>query len=504
MAQVNGSPFKLVFSDWWYSRKYLGVTRFKFPFPNGLHPAFLEKATQILSDEKLNNPILLEKSHMRSTMLSDSFQQKDLDTNLDNGNFFRHGNFLGYWHKFFNQDKLNFDYIVSPEQIDENDNDVYYYPIEVELNGLRLISERVNIKIDDKIYDYKLVDLWSDKLLSLFRSGKVKILIINIVDASGPIVYIKEFEDEVVKKGIDPKNLVWLQGNVPNYYYEPNRVHKSYMINGCLSLRQAADNLQKFPVHSSYTANLKIISDVVRQSDLDPNKIRPHKFLSFNRTMDRPHRVANAYLALKHDLLKEGIFSFLNHRNPRNVIQHLKMIYPDLPKEELVEYSEKIIAMLPYEVDTQPLSKEEKESFQNIDVNPKEYYINSYLNIVTETNGGDEIDAFWSEKIWRPILNLQPFILIGPYKSLSQLHQLGFKTFSPFINEAYDSERDPKVRIQMIEKEILKFKNMSLKEIHDWYYSITHILLHNQQNILNHKDYNPLQNLWKLSDEFRK
>lgn len=504
MAQVNGSPFKLVFSDWWQSRRYLGVASFKFPFPNGLHPAFLEKANKILADEKINNPLLLEKSHMRTTILSETFQQKDLQTNIENGNFYRHGNFLGYWHKFFNQDKLNFNYIVTPEQIDENDNDVYYYPIEVELNGLRFISEKVNIKVDDQIYEYKLVDTWSEKLLSLFRSGKVKILIINIVDASGVIEYIKKFEDEIIKKGIDSTNLVWLQGNVPNYYYEPNRVHKSRMINGCLSLRQAADNLQKFPVHTSYTQNLKITSDVVRPADLDRTKVRKYKFLSFNRTMDRPHRVANAYIALKHDLLKDGIFSFLNHRNPHHVMPHLKQIYPDMPKEELTFYASKIVSMLPYEVDTQPLSRDEKESFQNIDVNPKEYYINSYLNIVTETNGGNEIDAFFSEKIWRPILNLQPFILIGPYKSLSILHKLGFKTFSPFIDESYDNERDPITRIQIIEKEIVKFKNMSLGQIHEWYYSITDILVHNQQNIMNYKDYNPLENLWKLSDEFRK
>jgi len=81
------------------------------------------------------------------------------------------------------------------------------------------------------------------------------------------------------------------------------------------------------------------------------------------------------------------------------------------------------------------LNMDEKESFQNIDVNPKHVYADTYLNIVTETNGWNEIDAFWSEKIWRPILNLQPFIFIGPYKSLDKLHSLGFKTFHPFIDE---------------------------------------------------------------------
>ena len=59
-------------------------------------------------------------------------------------------------------------------------------------------------------------------------------------------------------------------------------------------------------------------------------------------------------------------------------------------------------------------------------------------------------------------------------------------------------------RILMIEKQIIKFKNMSLKELHDWYYSITDILIHNQKNIENFKDWNPLQELWKMENEYRK
>lgn len=506
MDQVSGSPFKLVYTDWWVSRKYLGVARFKFPMPNGLHPAFVEKAKEMLSDDKLNNPILLEKSMMRSTTLSETFQKKDPVTGLDNGNFFRHGNFLGYWHKcnFINQDRLNYNYIVNPDEIDMDDDLVYYYPIEVECDGLRLIQDSVSISVNDEIYLYQLVDTWSDKLLELMRKGKIKILIINIVDACGPLIYVKNFEDIVVSKGIDPKNLVWIQGDIPNYYFSPERTHKSHMLNACLSCRQIYENYIRYPVDTGYTADIRITSDIMRESDLDSSKMRQHKFLSFNRSMDRPHRLANAYFALKHDLLKEGIFSFLNHRNPHHIIEHLKMILPSVEESILQEYAIKIQNLLPYEVDTKMLDKEQKESFQNIDVNPKEVYADSYLNIVTETNAWDEIDAFWSEKTWRPILNLQPFIYIGPYNSLRKLQQLGFKTFHPFIDESYDKERDMRVRILMIEKEILKFKNMPIKQIHDWYYSIKDILIHNQKNIENFKDYNPLQELWKLENEYRK
>lgn len=507
MAQENGSPFKLVYSDWWHSRKYLAVRSFKFPIPNGLHPAFVKKAVTTFSNEQLTNPHLLQKSMMRTQILSDTFQQKDPVTGLDNGNFFRHGNFLGYWHKcaFLPEtDGLDYNYILNPDEVDVNDDIIYYYPIEIELNGLRLLSEEVKITVDGTNYNYNLVDTWNPKLLELFKIGKVKILVVNIVDSSGPIDYIKKFEDKIVEKGIDSKNLVWLQGDVPNYYYNPERKYKSFMVSGCLSLRQAAENYKKFPAETGYTANIRIISDIMRESDLDKTKVRPHKFLSFNRTMDRPHRLANAYMLLKHNLLDQGIFSFLNNNNPSYALDHLRRIFPNEPISKLEFFANKLNAIMPYQVDTHQFTNEERQGFQTIDINPKEIYASTYLNIVTETNGWDEIDRFWSEKIWRPILNLQPFIFIGPYRSLHKLKELGFKTFHPFIDESYDNERDMTVRILMIEKEIVKFKNMSIQEIHDWYYSITDVLIHNQKHMDTFTNYNPIKALWDLEYEYRK
>ena len=45
----------------------------------------------------------------------------------------------------------------------------------------------------------------------------------------------------------------------------------------------------------------------------------------------------------------------------------------------------------------------------------------------------------------------------------------------------------------MIEKEILKFAKMSMQELHDWYYSLTDILIYNQQKFLSMTDFNPIE-----------
>ena len=70
---------------------------------------------------------------------------------------------------------------------------------------------------------------------------------------------------------------------------------------------------------------------------------------------------------------------------------------------------------------------------------------------------------------------------------------MGFKTFHPFIDESYDSEEDPKIRMTMIENEIEKFSKMSIEDIHNWYYSLIDILIHNQKHCNTYKYHNPFE-----------
>ena len=81
-------------------------------------------------------------------------------------------------------------------------------------------------------------------------------------------------------------------------------------------------------------------------------------------------------------------------------------------------------------------------------------------------------------------------MLFGDSGGLEKIRQLGFKTFGPFIDESYDLELDMSKRLLLLEKEVLKLHNMTLLEIHEWYYSITDILVHNQQHLASFANYN--------------
>jgi hypothetical protein len=64
------------------------------------------------------------------------------------------------------------------------------------------------------------------------------------------------------------------------------------------------------------------------------------------------------------------------------------------------------------------------------------------VNLVTETLFFTNA-IFPTEKIFKPMLHGQVFLLAGAPGFLKQLREYGFKTFSPYIDETYDDIDDP-------------------------------------------------------------
>ena len=87
------------------------------------------------------------------------------------------------------------------------------------------------------------------------------------------------------------------------------------------------------------------------------------------------------------------------------------------------------------------------------------YYQSSLISVVTETNFITS-DIFNTEKIFKPMVHRQPFIVIGPYKTLENIRSMGYKTFSDFWDESYDDIEDPNERL-------IKIVELC-KEINEW------------------------------------
>lgn len=82
-------------------------------------------------------------------------------------------------------------------------------------------------------------------------------------------------------------------------------------------------------------------------------------------------------------------------------------------------------------------------------IDPMNKIMESFLHVVTET-------CFWdtkqhlTEKIFKPIVCKQPFVLLGCTNNLQYFKSYGFKTFDKWWDESYDQIADPIKRIHVV------------------------------------------------------
>lgn len=106
-------------------------------------------------------------------------------------------------------------------------------------------------------------------------------------------------------------------------------------------------------------------------------------------------------------------------------------------------------------------------------------YKNSWVSLVVESSFFKfEHSNFISEKSFKPIAAMQPFITVGSRGTLKYLKRLGYKTFHPFIDESYDDKPDEERFLAIIET--LK-KIEAIEDKAAWFNSMRDILEHNHR-----------------------
>ena len=455
MEIIHGSKFKIIYTDWYI---HSGERR---PFGNGIHPIIREFIQYVYKNNLNIDPYRI---------LQYGVGEKGIK--------FDHSELINYFNRNFPKN------IISSKQILDDDF-IYIYPLEIK-DTLGALNNENGFELNSEKYKWYLRDIIPNDLIEHLKNGKVKLLVSLMHDPLYDDYNIHQFELQMKELGIDGSNLIFLGGSNFQEYYEKHTDSKVKIYNGHLFIKGYADMMKSFPT----IGNLGYICELVEEKELDENKIRPYKFLCNNKTMTKEHRASMAYFTMKYDLLNEGKFSFIQKVDVGTLKSQISRIIKN-PNEE---YIQKIVDILPYELDTHHLSPNEKTNFGATN-NMKDWYSDTYINLVTETFFGKNV--FLSEKIFKPLSNLQPFIVLGDYCTLKELKRLGFKTFEPFIDESYDLEIDAKIRILKIEKEIEKLKNKSIEEIHNWYYSIKDILLYNQKHLYSFEKYECFEEIFE-------
>ncbi len=91
-------------------------------------------------------------------------------------------------------------------------------------------------------------------------------------------------------------------------------------------------------------------------------------------------------------------------------------------------------------------------------------YADSWFTVVTETDFSDRLHRI-TEKPFKPLLCLHPFIVLGSRGSLRLIRDYGFKTFPSLFDEGYDEERDPLARFEAVYEQVGRLCRMDEAEL---------------------------------------
>lgn len=76
-------------------------------------------------------------------------------------------------------------------------------------------------------------------------------------------------------------------------------------------------------------------------------------------------------------------------------------------------------------------------------------YNDTKYSLISESNSNNT-DVFITEKLWKAVIAQHIFVVHANYLYLQKLREMGFKTFSQWIDEKYDLEPDDDKRIEKI------------------------------------------------------
>ena len=202
---------------------------------------------------------------------------------------------------------------------------------------------------------------------------------------------------------------------------------------------------------------------------------RKKHFVCFNREL-RPHRKLFLTMMLEANLMDFGYVS-----SKKFDIETFFRVPKELGvgkgvAKKLKGYAEKLVDMTPLVVDV------DEWDTNHFDTSNKWVYDSTYFSIITTTWFAEDT-VFFDEKIWKPMANEHPFLVVGNYMVLEELRRQGFKTFHPHIDESYDLEHHPYRRMKMIIKEVERLSKFTLDEMNEWYKKLQPILEHNNKHL---------------------
>jgi len=323
------------------------------------------------------------------------------------------------------------------------DDEKFFYPVVVSLWGVRDIFKEISI---------------SNKIIKKVKKGQCKIALICPFEGWTWSWWDNLAEILKEKFQLADEHIVFVSAN-----YFPHTKYKTITF-----------NTWERQIFANYST-----AEHFERSWSAVNNIRPNKFICLNR---RPSIHRYAVVSNLFDVRNEGILTCALKGSYSDwyqnwVEENFLKEYPELSDR----YKTEIKPLLPltYEDGINP----EVDNPAANEWGKVEKYYSSYLYIVTETffenRAQGENTLFLSEKIFKPIIFFQPFVAFARPGTLKLMRDLGYQTFSDFIDESYDEVIDDKARLQAATESVKKFISMPQQHLRKLMLEMKPIFKHN-------------------------
>jgi len=337
-------------------------------------------------------------------------------------------------------------------------------------------------KTKDTFDIIKLDDVVNPDIKHNIKSGQCFLMMVNFHECF-PNTIEPLIKHLVIQNEIPPQQIILGSGN-PDMIQEVRRVSQKLgveeiKVEWFLELEYAAQEQLTQPHYNRVGVRIPTLE----------HKSYPKTFLNLNRRW-RMHRPTMIALLANKNLLDKGYIS-LGKSDDNNdwekVFWGIKEF--NLASEEITkilnEYEPFLKSMPDLYLDTEDLVT--NRSF--FDFSSHYLYENTLFSLVSETNfytnpSIDSVGRFITEKTFKCIGLEHPFLLITTANSLPLLHQLGYKTFHPYIDESYDQEPNDHKRLLKIVDEVERLCNLSDSEIEIFINECRKIVVHNRENLL--------------------
>lgn len=239
--------------------------------------------------------------------------------------------------------------------------------------------------------------------------------------------------------------------------------------------------------------NSEALATRARRVETSRAASRPFKFVSFNGRL-RPHRFYVVLWLLANGLLEQGQLSFLAYdakARPTDQSQLRDLLirsgYPDVL--DVIPWFDRLVERLPITIDVSLEESQASAAYKRTlpwRSQPSEHYDSAWFSVVVDTDFLGDDCLFLTPIAFKSFMNFSPFVYFGNSGALKRMRELGFRTFSPWIDETYDSVLDPFERMRLALQEIRRLCLLSHEQLREMYNELWPTLAHNYWHI--HRD----------------